>query len=253
MGSPARIVVPDPSQEISCPAGSIYSPTETESCATPSSLSSTDTSSSSFAQSSAHGADSASILSPKSPSESPKTEEEKHHQKKKHVLGRQRNDAEVMRIRQGAHKEPLRDSKRALMDSRRGFTVRVSMRKACCRCAGAFAADCAALCCCPCAIFSFLAFILVDLPSRLASKMITHLKKRLCLKDSLTTCSSRSEDKSASVFTSTWSYRESCEGIREQEAVTLFRFDTQNLLKHFEAENVGFGCLSQKREESNVS
>lgn len=245
MGAPAHLVLPDPSQQRSSspspfsPGGSIFSPTETDSWVT--SSSSTDSASSSFTQSFPRDADSArQILT--------KAEKKKDRPKKKDVLEGNvghKNSAKLKHIMKSTPKEPLRESKRPITSCTTGG----SMRKACCRCAGAFAADCAALCCCPCVVLSLLAFVLVELPSTVGRKLVTHLQKRLCIKEPTSVRSSRSGDNSHTIFTPTWSYREPSEGEGEKQAVSIIRFDTQNLLKHFDAEHVGFGCLSQKREE----
>lgn len=243
MGAPAHLVLPDPSQQspsFPSPQDSISSPTETDSCVTSSSLSFTDSSSSSFTLRLPQDCDSAPKILTKA--------EKKHHPKKKDVLEENaghKNSARSKQIKTSTSKEPLSESKRPLTSCTTGG----SMRKACCRCAGAFAADCAALFCCPCAVLSLLGFILVELPSALGRKMVTHLQKRLCIKDAASAHSSRRGDNSHTIFTPTWSYRERSEGEGEKQAVSIIRFDTQNLLKHFEAEHVGFGCLSQKREE----
>ncbi|KAI5071893.1 hypothetical protein GOP47_0014144 [Adiantum capillus-veneris] len=242
MGSPAHISVPPPASSISSPDGSVYSPSQTETSISSSSPSLPgSSSSSSFTH---HGSSFASASS-----DSQNRQEIKNHQRKQDLLeGHMVSDTRAHDATGPRHlqkctcRKPSRGSKRALMGSCKQCNMGVSMRKACCRCAGAFAADCAALCCCPCAIISLLAFIVVELPSALATRMISHWKKRLSVKDSADSCSSNRDD-SHSIATPTRAHKGA-----EVQAVHMIRFDTENLLKHFDAEHVGFGCLSQKRE-----
>ncbi|MCO5571931.1 hypothetical protein L7F22_025682 [Adiantum nelumboides] len=234
MGSPAHISIPSSAPPSSSPGAS---PSETESSLSSSSPSfPVSSSSSSFMH-----RDSPSFAS--SSSDNQIREEIKNRQRKHDLLEGHMVDNDTSHVPKCTCTKSIKGSKRALMGSCNRCKVGVSMRKSCCRCAGAFAADCAALCCCPCAIISLLALVVVELPAALARRLITQWKKRLSVKNSVES----SREDSLSISTLSRSRREPCKGA-EAQAVRMIRFDTENLLKHFDAEHVGFGCLSQKKD-----
>ncbi|MCO5600965.1 hypothetical protein L7F22_055082 [Adiantum nelumboides] len=239
MGSPAHISIPSSAPSSSSPGAS---PSETESSLSSSSPSfPASSSSSSFMH-----RDSPSFAS--SSSDNQTRQEIKNRQRKNDLLEGHMVDNDTSHVPKCTCTKSInKGSKRALMGSCKRCKMGVSMRKSCCRCAGAFAADCAALCCCPCAIVSLLGFVVVELPAALARRLITQWKKRLSVKNS----AESNRDDSLSISTLSRSRRELCKEPctgAEAHAVRMIRFDTENLLKHFDAEHVGFGCLSQKKD-----
>lgn len=236
MGSPPHLVLSDPSRPRPSLSSLAFS---SDSCTTSPSLSFSDSSSSSFNQSFPSSGDlSPSIL---------KQGMMQHLQNRKQyamldMTMRHKNCAGFKQ--ESSQTEPFRECKTRLTSCSKG----VSTLKACCGNAGAFTADCAAVSCCPCAVLSLLSFALIDIPSALARKMVGRLQIRLCRKDARSLCSRRGRENSLSMFTRTWSRREASDNEGEKQAVTVVRLSTENLVQHFHAENVGFGCLSQTRK-----
>ncbi|KAH7300075.1 hypothetical protein KP509_24G043900 [Ceratopteris richardii] len=113
---------------------------------------------------------------------------------------------------------------------------------------GAHAADCAAICCCPCAIFSILGIVFIDLPSALAKRSISYIKKRASVTEGTELHQEKHGCDARFTLTPAMSEKESSKGIKEHQAIHIFRFDTENLLKHFGVEQLGFGCLTQHIE-----
>ncbi|KAH7300350.1 hypothetical protein KP509_24G057800 [Ceratopteris richardii] len=153
-----------------------------------------------------------------------------------------KNAPDSRRIRKCTCKKPVSASNRALIRCRKCHDS--SVHQVCCRCLGSFAADCAAICCCPCAVFSLLAMFLIHLPSALAKRAIGRMKKTVCGKKGAPSCDNNDRKDAKFAMSPPISDNAPCKENKEAEALHIVRFDSENLLKYFGAEHVGFGSLS---------
>lgn len=113
---------------------------------------------------------------------------------------------------------------------------------ACCHCVARFSTDCAVICCCPLALLHLLALTFIKLPSIIAWRMIVKLKKRLCL----CTRSPADVSKQDGLNPASSTQRESSEG--SDASPHVLQFDSPKLVKYFEADHLGFGGISLKRD-----
>lgn len=115
----------------------------------------------------------------------------------------------------------------------------------CCKCAAAFTADCAAVCCCPLALLHLAALAFIRLPTAVAWKMLVNLKNKIYPKRRST---KTSEEDSPRPNASTWSCGSSPEEGGVDPGAHAASFDTENLWQHFEGSGLDFGGLSMRRE-----
>lgn len=158
------------------------------------------------------------------------------HVDKKDKQDGDRDYASQERSKQGM---PRRDSE-DFQKKRKGCQDNV-----CCKCAAAFTADCAAVCCCPLALLHLAALTFIRLPTAVVWKMLVNLKNKIYTKRRSTKRSE--EDSPRPNFANTWSYGSSPEG-RVDAGEHAFRFDSENLWQHFEGGSLDFGGISMRRE-----
>ncbi|GLJ16809.1 hypothetical protein SUGI_0289620 [Cryptomeria japonica] len=126
----------------------------------------------------------------------------------------------------------------------------VSGRRQACNCVASFAADCAAVCCCPCALLHIFILAFVKTPSICARKTFCFVKKKARSKrklDQKKTNDDDSEDdnrEKSRYYTPPWSCTESPERRSALDGSISPKLDSQNIWSEFYAAGrMGFGGL----------
>lgn len=137
----------------------------------------------------------------------------------------------------------------------------ISCRGKVCSCVASFTADCAAICCCPCAILHLLVLAFVKVPSSFARKALCYARKKAALRSSNRKRPEDhkddhdDEDHRGRYSFSPWSYTDSpatSDGSRAPP-----KLDTQNFWAElYEAGHMGFGgppfhCNNHDHDDHN--
>lgn len=118
----------------------------------------------------------------------------------------------------------------------------VGCRSQVCSCAASFTADCAAICCCPCAILHLLILAFVKVPASFARKALCYARKKAVLRKRPADHKDDhdDEDHRGRYSFSPWSYTDSPATSTGSPAPP--KFDTQKLWAElYEAGHMGFG------------
>ncbi|GLJ16804.1 hypothetical protein SUGI_0289560 [Cryptomeria japonica] len=125
----------------------------------------------------------------------------------------------------------------------------VSGRRQACNCVASFAADCTAVCCCPCAILHIFILAFVKAPSVFARKALRFVKKKARSKRKLDQKKAAIDDDSeddnrekSRYYTPPWSCRESPERRSALDGSLSPKLDNQKIWSEFYAAGrMGFG------------